>query len=757
MNETETLEALQKTNRVLKKQLERSISDRQRLELANRQRESLLKDSIRALEESKAKLEQEICERQLAEAKLEEILKQAEYQSALLRNVIDSSPDWIFVKDCQFRYILANDSFANSLGKSLAEILGKTDAELGFLEAEVANFQSNEIQVLRGENIYIACESVTPVHGSLTWIETQKIPLREHQGDIFGILGICRNITQRKQAEAALKQSEDRFDVFMRHCPAAWITDSQGLILYTNETYPKTFQLPIQNLVGKTVFDIFPEEIARQFVANVCQVVQSNQVLETIEQAIASDGSLHYFLVYKFAIPGNFESPLVGGIALDITDRKHAEEALRMSMEQFQFLANSIPQIIWTADSDGSVDYYNQQMYDYSGMTFEQLQGWGWKKIIHPDDLQTFVAHWKEAIATGEMLQIECRLLCANGTFRWHLARGLSMRDEQGNVVQLIVTVTDIDDHKKAETELRESRALAQQQAKQLEAAMQELTCTQAQIVHSEKMSSLGQLVAGVAHEINNPVTFISGNLFHAREYTQDLLKLIDLYQKHYPHPVTEIKEVAEEIDLEYLLDDLPQLLNSMQVGAERIENIVRSLRNFSRMDESEIKAVDIHEGIDSTLMILQNRLKDNPDRPAIELTKNYHSLPLVECYAGQLNQVFMNILTNAIDALEERDKKRTFQEIKAAPSQIIITTEALSSQQVRIRIADNGPGISETVLQRLFDPFFTTKPIGKGTGLGMSISYQIIKEKHQGILYCNSQLGKGAEFVIEIPLHQKC
>ncbi|MGA9379750.1 MAG: ATP-binding protein, partial [Phormidium sp.] len=232
---------------------------------------------------------------------------------------------------------------------------------------------------------------------------------------------------------------------------------------------------------------------------------------------------------------------------------------------------------------------------------------------------------------------------------------------------------------------------------------------------------------------------------------------LIDLYQRHYPDPVAEIQEVAEDIDLEYLLDDLPQLLNSMQVGVERIENIVRSLRNFSRMDESEIKAVDIHEGIDSTLMILQNRLKDNPEHPAIELTKNYQSLPLVECYAGQLNQVFMNILTNAIDALEERDKNRSFQEIKAALSRIIITTEVLSSQRVRIRIADNGPGISQTVLQRLFDPFFTTKPIGKGTGLGMSISYQIIKEKHQGALYCNSQLGKGAEFVIEIPLYQKC
>ncbi|OKH31049.1 hypothetical protein NIES2119_29630 [[Phormidium ambiguum] IAM M-71] len=756
MSETETLQALKKTNRVLKQKLERSIADCQRLEVANRQREVLFNDSIRALEESKAKLEQEICDRRSAETKLEAILKQAEYQSALLRNVIDSSPDGIYVKDSQFRYILANDTFVNYLGKSLAEILGKTDSELGFLQAENITFPTYDRQVLQGETIFLSCEVVTPIEESLTWIETQKIPLRECQGDVFGILGICRNVTQRKQAEVALKQSEERFEVFMKHCPAAWITDSDGLMMYINETYLKTFLLPTHELVGKSVFELFPEDIAHQFIANIRQVAQSKQVVETIEEAPGPDGSLHYFLVYKFVLPGNFEHPLVGGIALDITDRKHAEEAVQVSMEQFQFLANSMPQIIWTASSDGDVDYYNQQMYNYSGMSFEQLQGWGWQGIVHPDDLQSFVECWQNAIVTGKMLQIECRLKRADGAFRWHLTRGLAMRDEQEKVVQWIVTITDIDDNKQAETELRESRTFAQKQAKQLEVAMQKLTHTQAQIVQSEKMSSLGQLVAGVAHEINNPVNFISGNLFHAHEYTQNLLKVVNLYQEHYPDPVEEIQEVADEIDLEYLLIDLPKLLNSMQVGAKRIQNIVLSLRNFSRMDESEIKAVDIHEGIDSTLMILQNRLKDKPDHPAIEVWKNYQSLPLVECYAGQLNQVFMNILTNAIDALDERDKKRNFQEIKAAPSQIIITTEGIASQGVRIRIADNGPGISETVLQRLFDPFFTTKPVGKGTGLGMSISYQIVTEKHHGVLYCNSQLEKGAEFVVEIPLHQK-
>ena len=268
-------------------------------------------------------------------------------------------------------------------------------------------------------------------------------------------------------------------------------------------------------------------------------------------------------------------------------------------------------------------------------------------------------------------------------------------------------------------------------------------------------MSGLGQLVAGVAHQINNPVNFIYGNLKHADAYTHGLLSLLKLYQQHYPNPVAAVKAEAEAIDLDFLLQDLPKLLSSMKVGADRIRQIVVSLRNFSRMDQAEMKKVDLHEGIDSTLMILQHRLKAEPHSPAIRLIKNYSDLPLVECYAGQLNQVFMNILSNAIDAIEEQNQQRP-QEIEQQPGQICIWTEKLDCDRVRIHIADNGPGISPTIQQHLFDPFFTTKPVGKGTGLGMSISYQIVTEKHGGSLYCVSGIGQGAEFVIEIPIRQE-
>jgi signal transduction histidine kinase len=291
--------------------------------------------------------------------------------------------------------------------------------------------------------------------------------------------------------------------------------------------------------------------------------------------------------------------------------------------------------------------------------------------------------------------------------------------------------------------------------AMDLTQALRELQLAQTQLVHSEKMASLGQLVAGIAHEINNPVNFIHGNLNYANDYTQNLLRLIQLYQQHYPNPDSEVRAEAETIDIEFLQKDLPKLMASMKMGTTRIREIVLSLRNFSRMDESEFKTVDIHDGIDSTLMILQHRLKADTECPEIQVIKNYGDLPLLECYPGLLNQVFMNILANAIDALEEARMKQTDGVTEDNLSVITICTAVIDSQWVKIAIADSGIGMPDRVKQQIFDPFFTTKPVGKGTGMGLSISYQIVTKKHNGRLECFSTPKIGTEFVILVPVKQ--
>ena len=304
--------------------------------------------------------------------------------------------------------------------------------------------------------------------------------------------------------------------------------------------------------------------------------------------------------------------------------------------------------------------------------------------------------------------------------------------------------------------ELKQKNSLLREQAIQLELTLKELQATQTQLIQTEKMSSLGQMVAGIAHEINNPINFIYGNLTPASEYFHDLLGLLNLYQEQLPNATPEIQNLAENIDLEFLIADFPRLLDSMQVGAERIRQIVLSLRNFSRLDEAEMKPVDIHEGIDSTLLLLQNQLKAKPENLGIEIVKEYGNLPMVECYAGFLNQVFMNIISNAIDAIEESWVNYPLASISKKKSQVRIRTSLINSNQVEIRIADNGAGMTEEVRQKVFDPFFTTKPVGSGTGLGLAISYQIVVEKHHGSLTCISEPGQGAEFVIEIPLNQE-
>lgn len=435
-------------------------------------------------------------------------------------------------------------------------------------------------------------------------------------------------------------------------------------------------------------------------------------------------------------------------------------EKLSESERRYRELIESLQEIVFKCDRQANLTFVNRAWTKTLGHPVTEISGSLLSDFIHPRD--RFL--WQQAFAklsSGISICQELRFCHQNTNIIW-----LELSIQASSEPEFSGSLMNINDRKQTAAILeqanQERQTRVEQRATELDEVNQQLTAllqklqqTQSQLVQAEKMSSLGQLVAGIAHEINNPVNFIHGNLIHVERDTNDLISLLHLYQQHYPNPVSAIQTKATEIDLFFLQEDLPKILSSMKMGTDRICQIVLSLRNFSRLDEAEFKVVDIHEGIDSTLMILQNRLKDNPLGSAITVIKQYGQLPTIECYPGQLNQVVMNILVNAIDAIEEFNARRVSEEETEQPGQIIIRTAVFNSKWVHIAIKDNGSGISQSVLQQIFNPFFTTKSVGKGTGMGMSISHQIITEKHGGKLECFSQPGAGAEFVIQIPIRQ--
>lgn len=334
----------------------------------------------------------------------------------------------------------------------------------------------------------------------------------------------------------------------------------------------------------------------------------------------------------------------------------------------------------------------------------------------------------------------------ADGQQIWLDTNKIPLRDANGNIFGILLVTEDITERQLAQEQLK-------QQKQNLEQALVELQRTQMQLVQSEKMSALGNLVAGVAHEINNPIGFLGGNIQPALDYIKDVFGLIDLYQQEYSTPSAVIQDEIEAIDLDYIREDLPKLVGSMREGVKRIQDISTSLRTFSRADSDRPVACNIHDGIDSTILILKHRLKATETRPEIQVIKEYSQLPLIECFAGQLNQVFMNILANAIDALDESNIGRSFEEIKTKPNCITISTKISDNkQQVIISIKDNGKGIAESVQQKVFDHLFTTKAVGQGTGLGLAIAKSIVVEKHGGAIAVESAINKGTTFVISLP-----
>ncbi|MHC5766946.1 MAG: AAA family ATPase [Nostoc sp.] len=380
------------------------------------------------------------------------------------------------------------------------------------------------------------------------------------------------------------------------------------------------------------------------------------------------------------------------------------------------------------------------------GIPASQVLGKTPQEVMAPDEGAAVEQKYLHCFQTGIPVTYE-ECLTFNHQRIWWLTTLSPLKDEMGKVYRVVGTTINISDRKQAESAVTEkSQALG--------TALEDLQQAQLQIVQSEKMSALGNLVAGVAHEMNNPLGFIAASLKQAKPTIADVVQHLKLYQESLPNPGAEIIDHAEEIDLDYSLEDLPKAIDSMVMACDRLKNISTSLRTFSRADKDYKVPFKIHEGIESTILILKHRLKANEQRPAIEVITNYGSLPQVECFPGQLNQVFMNILANAIDALDESNAGRSFAEIQENPNKITIQT-SLKDDRVTITIADNANGMNEAVKQKIFDHLFTTKSVGKGTGLGLAIARQIVVEKHGGSIHCNSSPGKGTEFAIAIPVRQ--
>jgi len=653
-------------------------------------------------------------------------------------------------------------------------------------------------------------------NGTYRWFFSREtLFARTAEGKPWKILGTAIEINDRKQAELELKralvvlerQVKQRFllekitleirynlnqeQVFQRAATQIGLVFNADCCLIHTYTEHPTPRIPCvaqykRSAESESILNLeipVPGNPHAELVLSQEQAVVSDDVLAEPLLANARDLVDQIGLKSMIAIRTSYQGKANGVIALHQYDRpRHwTEDEIRLleaaaaqlgiAIAQANLLEQEKQQRIQLQKSESSLAAA-QKLARFGSWKFDILdQNFTWSEEVfrifsldpaqpeptypdllemyHPDDREFLNQTVNLAISEGKPYKEELRILHPGGQIRYIEARGEAVFNETGEVIQLLGTVMDITERKQVEAALLLSEQRSREKASQLNQTLSQLKSAQSQLIQSEKMSTIGQMVAGVAHEINNPISFIYGNINPAARYAHDLVEILQLYQQYYPEPFPEIADKLAESDADFIAEDFPKILASMEEGANRIKQIVLSLRNFSRLDEKALKLVDIHQGIESTLVILQHRLKEQPKHGEISIIKEYGKLPKIQCYPAQLNQVFMNLLSNAIDALEDSAAN------SGKAIQIRITTEVSGENQVSVRIADNGPGISREVQSKIFDPFFTTKPVGSGTGLGLSISYQIVKESHGGELRCHSELGQGTEFAIELPISQ--
>ncbi len=756
--------------------------------------------SPQQLKEANIQLEREITERKTVE---EELRKSEQRYRAVVEDqtelVVRFQPDGIFtfINGAYARYFKIEREEA--LTQSYKPLIYPEDQEK---VAQLLDSLNLEHSVAMMENRMMVAEEVR-------WLHWSNRAIFDDQGHFVEFQSVGRDITERKQAEVALRESEERWQL-------ALAGNNDGIWDWNISTGDIFMSVRLTEILGDENHELrnhinqWPELLHPDDTERVMDILQ-NYLDRKLEQYVieyrlrCKNGSDKWVLARGQAQWDEAGKPIrMVGSLQDISDfyeelrlRKLAEEVLQQQFQREQLLGAITQRIRQSLNLEKILDRTvteARQVLATDRVIIFCFEEDGNGKIIVESVDECFTAILGQNIydpcfeAKYIVPYQEGRVTAINDIYTASLNQChvdlLSKFQVRANLVVPIINkerlwglliahqCSEKRQWQKFEIELltalASQTAIAIQQsqlyqqtqahAQRLEQTLQELQSTQAQLVHSEKMSSLGQLVAGVAHEINNPVNFISGNLSHAHQYAKELLDLIQLYQENYPEPNAAIESFIEEIDLDFIKEDLPAIYSSMKAGTDRISNIVLSLRNFSRLDESEIKWVDIHSGLDSTLLILAHRLESKcPKFSNIQVIKDYGDLPKVQCYPGQLNQVFMNILANAIDAIEHHNSQELLrEEIKTCPPTIWICTEVLCRyNQVVITIGDNGSGMTPEIKNKLYDPFFTTKPVGSGTGLGMSISYQIVVEKHRGNLQCISAANSGTFFLITIPIQQ--
>lgn len=701
-------------------------------------------------------------------------LKQAEEK---YRTIFENATEGIFQTAPDGRYLSANPALARIYGyDSPSELIAKCSTKNLYADRTRGADFIAEISRFGSLKEFESC--ILRRDGSTTWISENVREVRDENGELLYYEGTVAEIADRKLAESALLQNEAKWrSLILNSSDIITILDEGGRIVYESPCVETVLGYEPSELIGENSLDfIHPDDIPSVMSDRQKLLANPADPIALKGRFRRADGSWCFLKGVGINL---LADPAVSGIAIDsrdMTARRQAEYRLSKINECFLgFTTDAADNIQRLTSLAGELLAGSCAIYSHvGGGLLRAIATWqtppDYPEVDRAENhICTDVCHQasdRPVVISDLQNTIYGKIDPAVIRYQLQTYMGQAVRQGDDYLGVVCVVYTESIAPTAADCKpigiiagaigVEEERAASadrdRQKSQELQKALRELQQTQMQLVQTEKMSSLGQVLAGIAHEINNPVGFVAGNLCHVRGYVLDLLDLVQVYREEYPNPPAKIQKEAEYIDLEFLAEDLPKLLNSMQTGCERIVEIIQTLRNFSRADEAKLKPADIHEGLESTLLMLNSRLKAKARWQGIEVIKKYGQLPKIKCHPGQLNQVFMNILANAIDALEESSRPAINTPNSSLPT-ITIKTEMIDDNRIYIHISDNGPGIPQDNIVRLFDPFFTTKPVGKGTGLGLSISHQIVVEKHKGKLHCISEPGNGTEFIIELPI----